>query len=245
MRSAKLTNPPLKEAIFELFWDSPLDPTGFPEDKEFEFALGKFDDKISKAFPVKKRKFPSIPEYKVYGKPVYQFWKGNIEWPIIQLGPGVLTVNDTDKNYEWAAYRPNVIFAVNSLLNSYSTGLNFSKVTLKYIDSVDTDAEIDFRQFIKNNLQTNLENNFKIPGQQMGLNVTQSFRSDDSNIIINIQNATNNITGKKAIIWMTTIERSGNLSSEEIFTWIDQAHAISSDLFVQMLNPDFHATFCQ
>ena len=42
MREKKLKNAPLKEAIFELYWQLPKDPTNFPHDPELEFALGLF-----------------------------------------------------------------------------------------------------------------------------------------------------------------------------------------------------------
>ena len=244
MGKRKLKNAPLREAIFELTWQSPLDSTGFPEDKEFELALGKFDSAITKNFPVKKKVGPSASVMRVYGRPVYQFWKGNVEWPVIQLGPGVLTVNDTDKTYVWdSSFRPNLVRAIESLKKSYTQLPDFNRLSLKYIDSVDISPDIDFRKFISENLQTTLINEFDIPGKPIGLNINQAFEVDGSSVLLNIQNAINNVTGSHSLVWMTTVEKRGSIEFERITDWLDFAHNITSDLFVKMLKPAFYESF--
>jgi uncharacterized protein (TIGR04255 family) len=242
--SKKLKDAPLKEAIFELFWQSPLDNTGFPIDRGFDLAQGKFAIHIADRFPYHKRILPQNSAIKVYGQPIHQFWKGNVEWPVVQLGQGILTVNDTDKNYEWNdTYRPNIHKALDILLLSYSEPLNFNKISLKYIDSVDIDYDTDLSKFISVNLQTALVNNYKPPGKLIGLNLNQVFAVDGSDVHLNIQTATNNLNAKQAIVWITTVIKVGTLSKTDILTWIDQAHSITSNLFVEMLNPQFYASF--
>lgn len=244
MKGKKLKNAPLQEAIFELFWQSPLDATGFPFDKDFEFALGKFDSHISTHFPIKKKIVPDAPGLRVYGRPMYQFWTQNAVWPVVQLGPGILTVNDTDKNYEWeATYRPNILTAIDALIKNYDQKPQFSKVSLKYIDSVDIDSFEDIHDFISQNFQTGLVNRFDIPGRTIGLNINQAFEIDESTVLLNIQTAKNNSNGKKALVWMTTVEKTGKFTDHDIRKWLDHAHSLSSDLFVKMLNPDFYASF--
>jgi uncharacterized protein (TIGR04255 family) len=244
MSRKKLKNAPLKEAIFELFWNSPVNKAGLKVDKEFELSIGKFSLNISKDFPVHRRTMPQEAPIKVYGIPLYQFWKGEIQWPVIQLGPGILTVNDTDKNYHWEdTYRPNIVTAIDSLRKSYNNIPNFNKVSLRYIDSVDVDKDEDVLAFINKNLLTSIENKYSIPGRPSGININQIFNIDDSKVSIHIQTAINNVTGAPAIIWITSLVRDGKIDLNELFSWIDKAHGIISDLFVQMLNPDFYESF--
>ncbi|MGV3767288.1 MAG: TIGR04255 family protein [Chitinophagaceae bacterium] len=249
MGRTKLRKAPLQEAIFEVSWQSPLDATGFPLDKDFELALGKFDNYISKDFPFKKRILPTTAPgvgIRVYGRPVYQFWQGNITWPVVQLGPGLLTVNDTEKNYEWdSTYRPNIVKAIESLNRSYEHSLNFNRISLKYIDSVDVLVTEDPYAYISKNLQTDLKNNFSIPGKPLGFNINQAFEIDDSVVGLSIQTAINNSNGNKALVWMTSVEKLGKFNTGDILNWLDNAHKITSDLFIKMLNPEYYASFDQ
>jgi uncharacterized protein (TIGR04255 family) len=244
MSRKKLKNAPLKEAIFELFWNSPINKAGLKVDREFELAIGKFSLNISKDFPVHKRTMPQEAPIKVYGLPLYQFWKGEIQWPVIQLGPGILTVNDTDKNYHWEdTYRPNISTAIEALTKSYSNLPNFNKVSLRYIDSVDVNKDEDILGFISKNLLTSIENKFSIPGKESAININQIFNIDDFKVSLQIQTAINNVTGNQAIVWITSVVRDGKIDVKELFLWIDKAHGIISDLFIKMLNPEFYESF--
>lgn len=244
MSRKKLKNAPLREAIFELFWDSPVDKSGIKLDKEFELSQGKFQIHVYDKFPIHKRIIPQGASIKVYGMPLHQFWKGDVQWPVIQLGPGVLTVNETDKNYDWEkTFRPNIAFAMEALKKSYVVYPELNRVSLKYIDAVDFQDPDKLGNFIKENLMTEIENKYKVPGRLSGLSLNQIFDVDDSKVSVNVQTAVNNITSSKAIVWITSVIREGKISGKELVLWIDKAHKIASDLFVNMLNPSFYASF--
>lgn len=248
MTYARLKNAPLKEAVFELFWDSPLDKTGFPVDQEFDLSQGIFAKEISSIFPLHKRIMPFNipPSIKIYGNPVHQFWKSELGWPVVQFGPGVLTVNDTDKNYSWDDnFRQNIITAIEILFKSYKEKLIFKRVSLRYIDSVELQSKLDSGvTFLKENFKSEIINKFDPPGETVGFNINQVFKVlNDSQVHLNIQTATNNINGKPALVWITLIEKLNKSNKEEILQWIDEAHKICSDLFIQTLNEEFYESF--
>jgi uncharacterized protein (TIGR04255 family) len=245
MKIEKLKNAPLKEAIFELLWELPLDRSGFPTDKEFDFAQGKFESNISSAFPVHK-KISSLPNIKIFPKPVHQFWKGELTWPVIQFGEGIITVNDTAKNYSWKEnYRDNIHIAIKALLNSYKQNLRFNKVTLRYLDSIDLLSNSDtLLSFLQGNFKTHLHNDFELPGKLSGINITQNFKTANNfNGVFNIQTALNNQNNKLALIWLTQIQKEGAISEIEIYEWIDEAHQICSDLFTKTISEEFYESF--
>ncbi len=244
MSLKKLKNAPLKEVIFELYWELGLDDTNFPFDAEFDLAQGRFATSISPDFPIHKRTIPAGANLKIYPRPIHQFWKGEIKWPVVQYGPGVLTVNDTNENYIWEdTYRPTILQTIKTLISSYKTVLSFNKVTLKYINSVDLpDLKTDINEFIRSNFQLNLINDFDQPGKIKGLNINQVYELDDNSTMnINIQTAINNASGKQACVWITSVEKEGTLSEEDALKWLDRTHAVTSDSFVKMLNPKFYA----
>jgi uncharacterized protein (TIGR04255 family) len=243
MKQKKLKNAPLKEAIFQLFWELPVDESGFPVDEEFDLAQGIFASEIKKQFPVHKRLFRQNDPIKIYPSPVHQFWVDELKWPVVQFGPGILTVNDTDANYIWEDnYRPNIYKAIEILLLSYQKPIQFSKISLQYIDLVDLPYEkSEAPAFISENLQTDLISRYKINGKLAALQINQVFDLGDQSLLnINIQTAVNNVTKKPAVTWITKIEKTAKMDKETIFSWIDYAHDISSATFIEMLNPDFY-----
>jgi|SRR6185312_8023917 len=246
MLAKKLKNAPLKEAIFELFWQLPLDPTNFPTDPDFSLAVGKFQDLIKDAYPVYKSLDIPGNAVRIYPKPSYQFRKGELEWPVVQLGQGILTVNDTDKNYIWEDnYRPNIVKAIDVLLKSYEHQPKFNRVKLTYIDAAEYDPQLQApSEFIAENLLTSIKTSYEFPGKENSVWINKSFHSDDiGSFQINIQNGINNADGKPSIIWTTAVEESKNFTREEVLAWLDKAHTITSSFFVKMLNPKFYESF--
>src|SRR5690606_34121562 len=106
-------------------------------DPEYAFALGKFQDALKDAFPHHVAKFPSEVPYQLLNyQTAHQFWQKNKQWPVVQLGPGIATVNDTEQNYEWKkTYLPNVETMLKALQKSYGK-LVFKSLSLRYIDVV-------------------------------------------------------------------------------------------------------------
>jgi uncharacterized protein (TIGR04255 family) len=245
MEGKKLKFAPLKEVVFELFWELPNDATGFPVDPDFDIALGTFASRISDQLPVHRRLFPPGVSLKIYPKLTNQFWRGQLEWPVVQLGPGMMAVNDTEKNYTWNSYRNQIHQAIDFLTLSYKEALKFNKVTLKYVDSVDIDdSRVDINSYISTNFKTGIVNNFPLPGTLKGVNINQVFALDDgTSLSLNIQSAINNMNAKQALVWVTSTEKNGHLKVEDMLLWLDNVHTICSNIFKELLNPEFYASF--
>ncbi|MEM9936318.1 MAG: TIGR04255 family protein [Bacteroidota bacterium] len=249
MYRKKLKNAPLREVIFEIFWKLPVNNQGFLSDPGFEFAQGIFSSKISKEFPLHKRLFPESAPLDIYYKPIHQFWKGELIWPVVQLGKGILTVNDTELNYQWEDnYRNLILDTIGVLKASYIRHpLEIHKIKLQYIDAVQYSlTNTTFSDFISHNLNTELSNNFVIPGTQEGTKIIQSFKQDDGSILnISIQSAKEGQGAIEvpSIVWTYSMERNVRNSDFNVQKWLDSSHDICSDLFRKMLNPSFYASF--
>jgi uncharacterized protein (TIGR04255 family) len=246
MAAKKLKKAPLKEAIFELYWELPLDATNFPVDAGFDMALGKFGEFVKDRFPVHKSLFPPGNNFRIYPKPGHQFWNGEMDWPVVQIGPGILSVNETDINYIWLDnFRPNICHALDALEKSYAAELKFNKIRLLYIDAVDFDPNATSpAEFIDQNLLTAIHTGYELPGKLNQINIGQSFSiGTDMLFSINIQNGLNNATGNNSVIWTTIVERTGEIKTDQLLPWLDRAHEQASDFFDKMLKPEFYATF--
>lgn len=242
----KLKHAPLQEVIFELFWKLPLDEGGFPYDPGLERALGKFENKIGGEFPVYKRTIPEGVNLRIYPKPIHQFWKGELKWPVVQLGPGILAVNDTDVNYVWKDnFQATIEKAIKALQASYPSDLQLERIKLQYIDAVEYDpSEETAHRFIAKNMRTELQNQYQVVGKPKNVHIAQTFELEmESALLLNIQNGKHNKTGQPAIIWTTAVEKSGELDFNNLSSWLEYAHQATSDTFVNMLNPEFYANF--
>lgn len=72
-----------------------------------------------------------------------QFLAGEDEWPLVQVGPGIATLNFTD-SYHWDAFLGAALPLFDRLLEAYAVEdtearLDFSTVHLRYINALEHD----------------------------------------------------------------------------------------------------------
>lgn len=245
----KLPKAPLKEVIFEIHWQLEVNKQGLKYDPFYEFGKGIFYDRIKSRFPVKKDiPYPRAQNIRIIESPLHQFWSSELSYPVIQIGEGILTINDTDKNYKWEdTYKGNIEFALKCLFGSNLDHVfPFNKLVLKYMDAVDIthDDSTNLYDFIGKNLRVELRNAFKISGKNKALNIVQTFTmEDDSELLLSISSGKNNKTLQPAIVWNTGIAKIGKFDRNQILPWAELAHDRISNLFHSMLDQDFYASF--
>ncbi|WP_373513340.1 TIGR04255 family protein [Persicitalea sp.] len=241
----KLPKAPLKEVIFEIFWDVQITPEGLAIDSDFEFALGLFAKKIKASHSKDKKLYPNGAPLQLTGKVTHQFWRDEMTWPIVQLGPGVMTVNDTDITYDWEnGYFDLVQNCLDYLFESYEYKININQLQLKYIDAVDLASDTDYVGFLKDHLRIELRNDFTLPGKAVGAHVNQGFQLEDGSLLtLFAGDAVNQSTKQTAAVWTTTVFKTGNFSQDEIVEWLSRAHDIASATFKEMVSPQFYKTF--
>jgi len=243
MTIIKLKNAPLKEVVFELHWECSIDNSGAQLDIGFDLAQGKFADKLKSDFPLHRKLIPDGMPFKIFGAPLHQYWRGEFQWPVIQHGQGMIAVNEVEQSYSWeTSYKPLILETIKKLMDSYEEPHKFNKVKLQYIDAWDMTG-LEPINFMVKNLQTEIVSNYPLPGILKDFNVQQSFELSDASIMnLNISNGVNNQNQKQSVVWTTTVEKQSSMSSEQISTWVDNAHLATSNMFKQMLNPEFYAS---
>jgi len=243
MSSTKLRKAPLKEVVFEIHWDGEVGNSGVMEDPGFEKAQGKLDERLKSEYPVRKKLYPDNGFFKIFGAPIHQYWKGQLQWPVIQHGQCILTVNEIESGYEWEKlFKPTIKSSIVHLFKSYEEQLNINRIKLQYIDAFDVESNKAY-DFMKENLLTAIQTQYKLPGTQKNFNILQSFDlSDGSEMQLSISNGINSENQKSAIIWTTTVEKIHKFNKEEVDDWLDKAHDHASNMFKTMLNPEFYAS---
>lgn len=244
---SRLSKAPLQEVIFELRWELQVDEnTNNMMDKGFDLALGAFGRIIKEQFPeVEKKIPPDIPVQVLQYQPIYQFWSQGHSWPVIQLGPGIMTVNETDENYDWdKKYFPIVISAIKWLNEAYDSKINFKVASLKYIDSIminDYDFN-DWNSFINENLTFNFHNEFDNSKRLKKFSFSQVFDiENDSNLHVTISNGTKK--NQEVLIWQSAVTSTNEQSFSNLTEWINFAHRGTSELFKNITKKDFFESF--
>ena len=243
---SKLPNAPLKEVIFEVRWDADVNPqTNQLFDKGYKLALGVFKNIVKLEFPHTKQ-ITDIPADFIFGQAINQFWKAEKEWPVLQIGPGILTINCTETNYDWQNdFFELIQKTMNWLEQAYENKMNYSFVTLRYIDSVELKdfgtQKID--EFLNINFNFGFNNSFDTKGPLRQLQFDQVFELEDSSgLHIAFSNAQNS-KKEPTFVWQTAVNKAGFQNKESIIEWCDFAHSTSSDIFKKMLKPEFYDRF--
>lgn len=123
----------------------------------FNLLTGILYDKISNeySFPVN-----LVPDFIPLESSPYairtQFRKEKEQWPLVQVGPGILTVNDTEL-YVWEDFQERIIYVLKCLFESFSKlskKIQIESLILRYIDAFDFDYNSsDVYEFMQKKLK--------------------------------------------------------------------------------------------
>jgi uncharacterized protein (TIGR04255 family) len=263
-----LANKPLVEAIFEVRWGLGADG----RDPGFRIFLGRYYDQVKKTCPVV-RDLPisQVPEEMTGHVVRHQFWKAPNTWPVSQVGPGIMTFNETS-GYLWDSFRPRLVEVIAALYHSYPTDLApFTPIqaTLRYVDSVEFDPKNNgpLLVFLRERLHTSVEIDrllFESEDERtdpifssqeertnpLGLNLSVTLRLQKPNGIVTLTIAKGTITeGSRkvpSLIWETSVHSKANNvpnTVEHWQNWIDDAHRVSDRVFFALTRGDLLKTF--
>lgn len=255
-----LKNKPLVEAIFEMRWKL-KEQSGMRLDSNYKLLPGRLSDKLRKVYPYYQI-LPTeiVPEELAGGLVQHQFRKSKNQWPLVQIGPGILTVNDTE-NYIWKDFRKSIIDAVKAFYEAYpdSSDLIIESLLLRYIDGIEFDFDNkDILQFLKEQMKISIT--LPPPVFEKGdtkklsrLNCVFSFKCDVPESLVTIRlsrgkfNRWNNERSiKEGLLWDTVVdtrygERLKNISV--LSEWLEAAHDITHKWFFKIIEGDLEKRF--
>lgn len=263
MTSINLPKKPLVEALLELRWAVGMIPeTGqlqaipqnFVGDPNYKLALGRFSAAVEGRLPFfEQLPAASVPDELAPNVVQYRFRAGDNRWPLAQLGPGILTFNDTD-SYVWADFCEAAKTTVGALRSSYPKNASpvFNRVVLKYIDAVPFDYfnESVFGFMAKLKVDARLHSELLTPlgvGEnpssllwRAGFHTTQPVGE------LQIQIATAVKGEERAVMWETTISSSDEHApntDDALSDWLEAAHTTSSAIFLKMTSGELYESF--
>lgn len=250
-----LKRKPLVEAILEVRWELTSPAPNINVDPHFKLLLGRYFDRVSKDYP-EYEQLPAgmVPEELAAGRfPQHRFRIKKAAWPLIQLGPGMLTVNSTD-DYVWSDFKSRTVKAVQTLFDAHPkpSDLKITSLLLRYLDAVNFNFE---KENVLEFLQKKMQFTVGLPQEifadrvkpnplHMTLNLTFPSMKPEGNATLRFYNGNKGDT--PVLIWETIFESSGKAIPEmpnEFEAWILQAHDLTHDWFFKLIEGDLFKEF--
>ncbi len=251
----ELKNKPLVEAILEVRWKLQGVAPGPQTDPHYKLLLGRLFDRMLTDYP-EHEQLPTanMPDEFVGNFVQHRFRVAANSWPLVQVGPGVFTVNSTD-DYKWPDFRPRVLSAVNKLYDAHPKveDLKITNLILRYIDAVAFDVGAgNLFEFLADKLKLKMslpDSLFKdtdVENKPNGFTWQCSFKCEKPKGLINVRFATGQKSDTPAVVWETTVESAVDDLPEipKAFEgWLDDAHKITDDWFFKMIEGDLERRF--
>ncbi|MDZ4758427.1 MAG: TIGR04255 family protein, partial [Bacteroidota bacterium] len=149
---SKLPNAPLVEVIFELRWK--VDKND--ELVKCQYLHGDLFAKVKETYTYREALIASdMPLEFCRNLPTHRFRVAKDEYPLIQIGPGVMTVNTIDSKYIWEDYETQIINTTKNLIDDVYKFRPEQNITLilQYFDILEFSfSEEDVYSFLSDNL---------------------------------------------------------------------------------------------
>lgn len=258
-----LTNKPLKEVIFELHWDLPEEaPSGEKFDPDYRRFLARMEDAVIDDY-AEYRQLPAadIPEKLIPHVVQHQYWTkdetkdDNKTWPVIQVGPGIIAVNNT-AGYHWSDFKDRISYLVGSFFKAHpnSDKLNLSKILLKYVNAIEFDYDQDnILAFLRDKLKISIDMTPIIPQDEhvtlppVALNLVTTFVTQEPSGALDVRFRRGAIHDDDVLFWELTSVTIGNdvpdPVPQDIVTWADSAHSLIRGIFFRMIDGKLLETF--
>ncbi len=256
MKRKILKNKPLVEAIFELRWELQESVSGIKMDPHYKILVGRIYDRVKNEYPFHEQlPTATIPD-EIAGYVVqHRFRKDKDKWPLIQVGPGIITLNDTE-GYVWEDFEKRICNLLDVLYEAYpesGSNLKVNQLSLRYIDAVDFDYEKEnLFEFLEEKLKVSIkihEQLFKetdVSNLPLNIDLRFAFPTIKPKGAIHLRFVRGKRKNADALIWETMVQSIGDdapKNKEEIIAWVEAAHSLTDDWFFKMIEGELLRRF--
>jgi uncharacterized protein (TIGR04255 family) len=253
-----LKNKPLVEAIFELRWNLQEPAPGMRIDPHYKLLIGRIYDRVKDDYPFHEQLPTATMPDEIAGYVVqHRFRKEKDKWPLLQIGPGIITLNDTD-GYVWEDFEKRIDNLINTLFEAYpdaEDNLKVNGLLLRYIDAIDFDFDFEKEgifSFLEEQLKTNIQLHQELfEGTSVGtlplnLDLRFSFPSAKPKGVVHLRFIRGKRKESDALIWETAVQsvtEDALEALEGVTTWIKDAHNLTDDWFFKLIEGELQRRF--
>lgn len=239
---SKLPNAPLLEVIYELRWSVKQKD----ELTKFQYLIGDLYSSIKDIYPVRESLAPpEVPPDILINSPVHRFRKNENKYPLVQLGPGILTLNTTDDNYYWKDFYVWSKTLTEAFFMVYPVNNEVFRPSLLYLDFFRFDFKNEnVNDFINKYFNININQGFiNNTGNPFHLDIGFFYETELGNLSVTLKKGQN---GKKenGIVMQTSLHsKESKLESKDVLTWLNDAHGFASDIFKEITQGELFNSF--
>jgi len=258
-----LKNKPLVEAILEIRWHllQPVKIAGPAQmlmpaiDPHYRILLGRLFDRFQTDYPVHEQlPTATIPDEMAAQIVQHRFRSAKDDWPLVQVGPGVFTVNDTHR-YTWTDFQKRGNEAVERLYSAHPCVAEFriESLVLRYIDAVEYNykeenafAFLQDKMKVAVSLPPSLFQETGVENRPDTLSWQATFQCSKPPGRVHVSFATGQKEDKPAILWQTTVQSAGDdlpNMPDGFPDWFDAAHEITDDWFFKLIEGELERRF--
>jgi uncharacterized protein (TIGR04255 family) len=234
------THKPPVEVVFELWWQLKEVAKGVVIDPHYDLLVGRVYDRLD-GYPVHEALPASTMLHQVAVYNVqHRFRRSANGWPLVQIGPGILTLNDTEK-YDWEDFKARIPKVLKALLQAYPKGeFKVKRVLLRQVNAVEFNfEENDVFAFLRNKMEIGLsipQSLFVDTGagdKALAIDLRFVFPSSKPVGAVNLRfSQGQKEDGAEALIWETIVQAVDDDAPKtvtEIVKWLNLAHILIAD----------------
>lgn len=245
----KLKNQPLIESIFEIRWNLTEISPGTFTDPNYQLLIGQLYSRIKSQYPFHEQ-LPTTLMPIDMAKYVIQhrFRKEKDAWPLVQIGPGILTINETEEYY-WPDFEKNIgeiLTVFFDIYPNFDSELEINRLLLRYIDAIEFNYEennifsfLEEKMKLHLRIEDTLLSSNEIEGYPYLLDLRLSFPSNHPKGALSLRFRKGQKKGADALIWETSIESLKGDTPHNILgikDWLISAHNLSHKWFFESLD---------
>jgi len=176
-------------------------------------------------------------------QPVHRFRAEKGGYPLLQVGPGIITLNTIDAKYYWDTFFEDAKELIRTFFNIHPIK-NAIAPAILYIDFFPFDFyKYDVHEFINQKFNITFGQSFfeteKLPAD---FNMGFAYHIDLGELRINLQKGKNH--GTEGILLQTRINgKPVKPDTEFINNWLKEAHELLSNLFKQLTDGELYESF--
>jgi uncharacterized protein (TIGR04255 family) len=255
-RPSILTKPPILEAIFEMRWNlAPVPNSQIRRDPSYPLLYGRLYDRFRKDYALVEdlpsaQAHPDASPYVVR----HRMRKAADQWPLVQIGPGVITVNEGTK-YGWDQFRGEIVRIFEAFTDFYPAStfpLNIVKTELRWINGIQISEKENPLQFMADKLHTKIELDSALfasgkvcpAAQAVMMNVGFDIQEPVGKAMLGI--GSGEVADKPAILQQMMLQSLGDDAPQDfgaLDPWLDSMHSIAKDWFEVLCRGDVMKQF--
>lgn len=250
LRIRPLPNKPLVEAIFEFRWQISSEEG----DPRYPLFVGRLYDRVQSEYPFHEP-LPSalIPLPAATSIVQHRFRAEKNRWPLVQVGPGIVTVNDTE-GYIWQDFGQRTKALIKAIYEAYPEPkeLRVANLNLRYLDAFELEVDQNMLDYLSEKLKSRV----LLPSQLFAdtavssvpntFNMMSSFATTEPKGSILVRFTSGKHVGKPALIMELAVRSDApdvpNMP-DEFEVWVETAHKLTDDWFFKFIEGELERRF--